>query len=145
MECSLCTTFNHSVVISMPFCPECGKPVAQNAKFCRNCGTSQLDDAQTIPVSTTVAAPATVVSPPHNLISLVRFPDACGSAGSAIGLQFVRQPHLSFREVLRYLWVKRRANCSFDLPRTVPATSAGYGRVCRSPDLQSLWERNQTR
>ncbi|MDO9549462.1 MAG: zinc ribbon domain-containing protein [Methanoregula sp.] len=45
MECSLCTTFNFSVVISMPFCPECGKPVAPKAKFCRNCGASQLDDA----------------------------------------------------------------------------------------------------
>ena len=29
----------------MPFCPECGKPVSPNAKFCRNCGASQLDDA----------------------------------------------------------------------------------------------------
>lgn len=49
----------------MPFCPECGKPVAPNAKFCRICGASQLDDAQTIPVSTPVAAPAPVVSPPQ--------------------------------------------------------------------------------
>ena len=49
----------------MPFCPECGKPVAPNAKFCRICGASQLDDAQTVPVSTTVAAPAPVMSPPQ--------------------------------------------------------------------------------
>ena len=49
----------------MPFCPECGKPVAPNAKFCRICGASQLDDAQTIPVLAKVAAPAMVESPPQ--------------------------------------------------------------------------------
>ena len=65
MECSLCTTFNQSVVISMTFCPECGKPVAPNSKFCRICGASQLEDAQTLPVPTTVTAPAPVASPPQ--------------------------------------------------------------------------------
>ncbi|MEI7649997.1 MAG: zinc-ribbon domain-containing protein [Methanomicrobiales archaeon] len=49
----------------MTFCPECGKPVAPNAKFCRICGASQLDDAQTVPVPTPVAAPAPVVFPPQ--------------------------------------------------------------------------------
>ncbi len=27
----------------MPFCPECGKQVGPTAKFCRNCGASQLE------------------------------------------------------------------------------------------------------
>ena len=49
----------------MTFCPECGKPVAPNAKFCRICGASQLDDAQTVQVPTPVAAPAPVVFPPQ--------------------------------------------------------------------------------
>lgn len=66
MECSLCITFNLSVVISMPFCPECGKPVAPNAKFCRNCGASQLDDAPSAAVLTPGVIPvaAPVPSPP---------------------------------------------------------------------------------
>jgi hypothetical protein len=29
----------------MTYCPECGKTVAPNAKFCRNCGASQADEA----------------------------------------------------------------------------------------------------
>jgi predicted amidophosphoribosyltransferase len=45
----------------MPFCPECGKPVSPKAKFCRNCGASQLDDALSAAVLTPgvipVAAP----------------------------------------------------------------------------------------
>ena len=68
MECSLCTTFNHSVVISMTFCPECGKPVAASSKFCRNCGAYQLDDAQLpavpAPVSAPAAAPISLPAPP---------------------------------------------------------------------------------
>ena len=68
MECSLCTTFNHSVVITMTFCPECGKPVAPpSAKFCRNCGASQLEEVQlaTMPARATspVSAPAPVPAP----------------------------------------------------------------------------------
>jgi len=43
----------------MPFCPECGKAVAPNAKFCRNCGASQLEDTTTTPVP----APAQVTTP----------------------------------------------------------------------------------
>ncbi len=53
----------------MTFCPECGKPVAPHAKFCRNCGASQLDDAPTIPVpasvQTAIPAPAAAVIPPQ--------------------------------------------------------------------------------
>jgi len=48
----------------MPFCPECGKPVATNSKFCRNCGAYQLEDDSSVPLSTPVAAPAPVASPP---------------------------------------------------------------------------------
>ncbi len=39
----------------MPYCQECGKKVAANAKFCRNCGASQLEESETV---------APVVSPP---------------------------------------------------------------------------------
>lgn len=68
MECSLCTTFNHSVVITMTFCPECGKPVVPpSSKFCRNCGASQSEEAPlaTMPALATspVPAPAPVPAP----------------------------------------------------------------------------------
>jgi hypothetical protein len=42
----------------MPYCPECGKPVSPNAKFCRNCGVSQLEEP---------AIPATVPEPTHKI------------------------------------------------------------------------------
>ena len=52
----------------MTFCPECGKPVAPpSAKFCRNCGASQLEEAPltTMPALATspVPAPAPVPAP----------------------------------------------------------------------------------
>lgn len=45
----------------MPYCPECGKSVSPNAKFCRNCGASQLEEppvpaASPVPVSHEPAA-----------------------------------------------------------------------------------------
>ena len=46
----------------MTFCPECGKPVAPKAKFCRNCGASQLDEALSATVSEPVATP--LAAPP---------------------------------------------------------------------------------
>ena len=52
----------------MTFCPECGKPVVPpSAKFCRNCGASQLDETPlaTMPALATlpVPAPAPVPAP----------------------------------------------------------------------------------
>jgi len=40
----------------MPYCPECGKPVSPNAKFCRNCGSSQLEE-NPVPAASPVPAP----------------------------------------------------------------------------------------
>ncbi len=48
----------------MTFCPECGKPVAAKAKFCRNCGASQLDDALSVDVPVTAPVVAPVTAPP---------------------------------------------------------------------------------
>ena len=47
----------------MTFCPECGKSVAPKAKFCRNCGASQLEDALSSVVPEPVAAPVAVPAP----------------------------------------------------------------------------------
>lgn len=43
----------------MPYCPECGKSVAAKAKFCRNCGASQVEDAD-VP-STPMVRPSEMV------------------------------------------------------------------------------------
>ncbi len=34
---------------TMSYCPECGKRVAPTAKFCRNCGASQLEESPSNP------------------------------------------------------------------------------------------------
>ncbi len=69
----------------MTFCPECGKPVAPKAKFCRNCGASQLDDALAgaVPVDAPVAAP--VAAP-------VRAPLPSPAPAPAIPVQPPRAP-----------------------------------------------------
>ncbi len=81
----------------MPFCPECGKPVAQTAKFCRNCGASQLEDIPSIPVHAPAAAPVPVPAPaippqpvkappaPSKVVVQQPLTDsACGSCGSPL-------------------------------------------------------------
>jgi len=74
----------------MPFCPECGKSVAPHAKFCRNCGASQLEDVPTIPVpasvQTAVPSPAPVVIPPSPPPVMARPADQllCSSCGSPL-------------------------------------------------------------
>jgi RNA polymerase subunit RPABC4/transcription elongation factor Spt4 len=51
------TSYN---VIIMPFCPECGKQVSPTAKFCRNCGASQLEESPNIPATVQPPGPPSV-------------------------------------------------------------------------------------
>gem|GEM_PF-567244 len=66
-------------VNTMPYCPECGKQVAPTAKFCRNCGASQLEESSSailpaqLPLATrTCASCGNPLSPEE------KFCGACG-------------------------------------------------------------------
>ncbi|WP_321506762.1 zinc ribbon domain-containing protein [uncultured Methanoregula sp.] len=67
----------------MPYCPECGKRVAAQAKFCRFCGASQAEE--------TDSPESAVASPPKNSIcgtcNSILLPDDkfCGNCGSKAG------------------------------------------------------------
>jgi hypothetical protein len=159
----------------MTFCPECGKPVAPKAKFCRNCGASQLEDVPSLVVPEPVAAPVAVaVPPPAPAIPVPPAPvipvqpptppaphPACSPAGSgsaccAIPLQFVRKRPLPFREVLRGL----RGTCRTGGPgntgtiscspgiyssRCCCPGSPGCNAILNRPDLHCLWQCDPTR
>ncbi|MDO9324260.1 MAG: zinc ribbon domain-containing protein [Methanoregula sp.] len=89
----------------MTFCPECGKPVAPNAKFCRICGASQLEDALSaatpgpvvVPAAAPLPSPAPVIPaqpprvvapPPQAAVQPVAAPaiaqSLCGACGSPL-------------------------------------------------------------
>jgi predicted amidophosphoribosyltransferase len=73
----------------MVFCPECGKPVADKAKFCRNCGASQLEETPG-PAPVGAPAPAVAPAPEKNLCKTCKSPLApdekfCGSCGARAG------------------------------------------------------------
>lgn len=72
----------------MVFCPECGKPVATRAKFCRNCGASQIEETQEVPV--VAPAPAAAPAPEKILCKFCNSPLApdekfCGNCGARAG------------------------------------------------------------
>jgi predicted amidophosphoribosyltransferase len=87
----------------MPFCLECGKPIAAKAKFCRNCGASQAEEVSepagvpapaaapvAAPVSSQAPAPVPVPKPAENLCRTCNSPLAfgekfCGSCGAKTG------------------------------------------------------------
>jgi predicted amidophosphoribosyltransferase len=81
----------------MTFCPECGKPVVPStAKFCRNCGASQLEEAQlaTMPAPAPVTVPEIPPQPPQSPQAPLASPQVpaepvvrvlCISCGSPLG------------------------------------------------------------
>ena len=66
-------------VNTMPYCPECGKQVAPTAKFCRNCGASQLEESSSaIPPAQLPLATRTCASCGNPLSPEEKFCGACG-------------------------------------------------------------------
>ena len=70
----------------MPYCPECGKRVSPQAKFCRSCGAPQLEEAPptgtpavALPASTSCRSCGSPLDPDE------RF---CGNCGAKVGAAF---------------------------------------------------------
>jgi hypothetical protein len=67
----------------MPYCPECGKTVSPHAKFCRNCGASQLDETP-VPVVSPVPVPPEPAACASCRAPLKPDEKFCGSCGQPV-------------------------------------------------------------
>ena len=77
-------------MISCLYCPECGKRVAPTAKFCRNCGASQLEESPSTPPP--AAGPAvirTCASCGNPLSQDEKFCGVCGTREGEIRSQVI--------------------------------------------------------